>query len=178
MEFIDGVTLRQHTKQAQIPLNEALDVAIQIASALSAAHEAGIVHRDIKPENIMQRSRDRFVRVLDFGLVKLTEHLSGTTDGEAPTLALVNTDAGMVIGTVAYMLIIDYYFFRAKEIIVADQKSVPPAVAGGTDPAAPARRSRSSRQRRGPTAHNEGHRCRGWHKYSNMVIWRDDENDC
>jgi serine/threonine protein kinase len=102
-EFVDGVTLRQRITQARLTLSEILDVAIQITSALSAAHEAGIVHRDIKPDNIMLRSRDGFVKVLDFGLVKLTEPLSASANAEAPTRALINTDAGTVMGTVGYM---------------------------------------------------------------------------
>ncbi len=102
-EFVDGFTLRQHLKRARPTLAETLDIAIQTASGLAAAHEAGIVHRDVKPENIMLRNRDGFVKLLDFGLVKLTEVSSNTTDTEAPTRALVNTDAGTVMGTVAYM---------------------------------------------------------------------------
>ena len=102
-EFVDGITLRQHLKRARPTLAETLDIAIQIASGLAAAHEAGIVHRDVKPENVMLRNRDGFVKLLDFGLVKLTEVPTATTDTEAPTRALVNTDAGTVMGTVAYM---------------------------------------------------------------------------
>src|SRR5918994_1638853 len=102
-EFVDGVTLRQHVKRARPTLAETLDIAIQIASGLAAAHEAGIVHRDVKPENVMLRNRDGFVKLLDFGLVKLTEVSTTTTDTEAPTRALVNTDAGTVMGTVTYM---------------------------------------------------------------------------
>jgi eukaryotic-like serine/threonine-protein kinase len=97
-EFIDGQTLREHTALALIKLEEALDVAVQVASALAAAHKGGIIHRDIKPENIMIRD-DGFVKVLDFGLVKLTEKRA--TDSEASTL--VNTDAGVVMGTARYM---------------------------------------------------------------------------
>src|SRR2546430_10686395 len=97
-EFIDGQTLREHTTKPLIKLEEALDVAAQVASALAAAHQAGIVHRDIKPENIMIR-HDGIVKVLDFGLVKLTE--KGATDSEASTF--VNTDAGVVMGTAHYM---------------------------------------------------------------------------
>jgi eukaryotic-like serine/threonine-protein kinase len=101
MEYIDGETLRQHMARTQPDLGETLDISIQIASALAAAHEAGIVHRDIKPDNIMLR-RDGLVKVLDFGLVKLTESQLAT-DTEAPTKALVHTDAGAVMGTANYM---------------------------------------------------------------------------
>ena len=96
-EFIDGQTLRKRMT-ARLTLGDALEISIQVASALSAAHAAGIVHRDIKPENIMIRA-DGFVKVLDFGLVKLTEKRA--TDSEASTL--VNTDAGVVMGTAHYM---------------------------------------------------------------------------
>lgn len=102
-EFIDGLTLRQRLKRGNISLHEVFEIGIQIASGLAAAHEAGIVHRDIKPENIMLRNRDGFVKLLDFGLVKLTEAPATITDTEAPTRALVNTDAGTVMGTVVYM---------------------------------------------------------------------------
>lgn len=71
-EFIEGDTLRQRMTRMQMKIAEVLDVATQVAGALSAAHQAGIVHRDIKPENIMLRP-DGVVKVLDFGLAKLTE---------------------------------------------------------------------------------------------------------
>ena len=100
-EFIDGETLRQHL-HAPLKLTEVLEIAIQTASALAAAHAAGIIHRDIKPENIMVR-RDGYVKVLDFGLAKLTEPQGSTTDTEAPTKAMVNTGAGTVMGTANYM---------------------------------------------------------------------------
>src|SRR5207247_1254629 len=74
-EFIEGRTLRQIAKGSGLSLNHALDMAGQIAGALAAAHQAGIVHRDIKPENIMLRP-DGYVKVLDFGLAKLTEQES------------------------------------------------------------------------------------------------------
>ncbi len=99
-EYIDGETLRQKIKSS-VKLDDVLDVAAQIASALSAAHAAGIVHRDIKPENIMLR-QDGIVKVLDFGLAKLTERLpSDSVDAEAPTS--FKTDPGTVVGTAAYM---------------------------------------------------------------------------
>jgi serine/threonine protein kinase len=71
-EFIDGMTLRERIASKELKLSDALNIAGQIASALAAAHEAGIAHRDIKPENVMLR-RDGYVKVLDFGLAKLTE---------------------------------------------------------------------------------------------------------
>ncbi|HEY8205457.1 MAG TPA: protein kinase [Pyrinomonadaceae bacterium] len=102
-EFIDGETLRNRLRQTSIKLGEVLDVATQIASALSAAHTAGIIHRDIKPENVMLR-RDGIVKVLDFGLAKLTERISGDSiDTEAPTRVAVNTEPGLVMGTVSHM---------------------------------------------------------------------------
>src|SRR5436189_3915397 len=71
-ELIEGETLRQRLMRGRMQLREAVDVAIQVASALAAAHETGIVHRDIKPENIMLRP-DGYVKVLDFGIAKLAE---------------------------------------------------------------------------------------------------------
>ena len=100
-EFIDGETLR-HRMNRGMKLFDVLDVAGQIASALAAAHAAGIVHRDIKPENIMVR-RDGYAKILDFGLAKLTEPKDSTADTEAPTRAMVNTGAGTVMGTANYM---------------------------------------------------------------------------
>jgi serine/threonine protein kinase/Tol biopolymer transport system component len=107
-EFINGDTLRRLMKQGRVNLIDALDIAAQIAAALSAAHAAGIVHRDIKPENVMVRD-DEYVKVLDFGLAKLTEKTTGplASDPEAPTQAhmhaMINTEPGMVLGTVRYM---------------------------------------------------------------------------
>lgn len=100
-EYIDGETLRDRLKGSPMRLADALEVVIQVASALSAAHSAGIVHRDIKPENIMIR-RDGYVKVLDFGLAKLSQVPSGA-DSEAATRNLVRTDPGSIMGTVAYM---------------------------------------------------------------------------
>jgi serine/threonine protein kinase/Tol biopolymer transport system component len=99
-ELIDGVTLRQHMRVQRLKLLEVLDIASQVASALVAAHAAGIVHRDIKPENIMVRA-DGIVKVLDFGLAKLTDRQDSSA--EATTIALLNTEPGSILGTVAYM---------------------------------------------------------------------------
>ena len=102
MEFVDGETLRARLDRERMSLKEALDVAVQVADALSAAHEAGIVHRDVKPENVMIR-RDGYVKVLDFGLAKLTERPRLTVDSKAPTIAKADTDPGTVMGTMQYM---------------------------------------------------------------------------
>ncbi|HJP92609.1 MAG TPA: protein kinase [Pyrinomonadaceae bacterium] len=102
-EFIDGTTLRRKMAAAQLETSEILDIAIQVASALEEAHAAGIVHRDIKPDNIMAR-RNGYVKVLDFGLAKLTESVDRSpSDGEASTRVMVQTDAGVVMGTSHYM---------------------------------------------------------------------------
>jgi len=113
-ELIEGETLRQRLMRGQIQLNEAVDVAIQVASALAAAHDAGIVHRDIKPENIMLRP-DGYVKVLDFGIAKLAEsafadpssvavlrRVEATADGAEP-MTLAETNLGSILGTVRYM---------------------------------------------------------------------------
>ncbi len=102
-EFIDGPTLRQRLTRNRLKLEEALDIASQIASALAAAHDSGIVHRDIKPANIMLR-RDGFVKVLDFGLAKLIEKNPSYGDEDVSSKATLSlTDLGTVIGTIHYM---------------------------------------------------------------------------
>ena len=102
-EFVDGETLRHHLKRPGRDLDKVLAIAIQTASALAAAHEAGIVHRDIKPENIMLR-RDGIVKVLDFGLAKLAEQQLPPAGPEALTARKVaTTTPGLVLGTVKYM---------------------------------------------------------------------------
>jgi serine/threonine protein kinase len=101
-EFVEGETLRNRISRGPIAIGDALDIATQIASALAAAHAAGIVHRDIKPENIMVRP-DRYVKVLDFGLAKLTERPAVSPLSDASTAARVVTDPGTVMGTTRYM---------------------------------------------------------------------------
>ena len=101
-EFVDGDTLKQWIRTGSRKLNEILEIAIQTSSALAAAHTAGIIHRDIKPENIMVR-RDGYVKVVDFGLAKLSALSNTTSDSDAPTRALLNTREGVVMGTASYM---------------------------------------------------------------------------
>src|SRR5262249_32221511 len=105
-EYIDGQTLRQRMLDASMKLSEALDVAVQVASALAVAHEAGIIHRDIKPENIMVR-RDSYVKVLDFGLAKLIGPPAAiqttVADIRASTEEQIKTDPGRLMGTARYM---------------------------------------------------------------------------
>lgn len=96
MELADGETLR-----CPVPLPEALRIAVQIAEALEAAHEKGITHRDLKPANIMVSSSGQ-VKVLDFGLAAVGRAPAGTGE-ESPTLTLAMTEAGVIMGTAAYM---------------------------------------------------------------------------
>src|SRR6476620_4924527 len=112
-ELIEGETLRQRLMRGRMELKEAVDVAIQMASALAAAHNAGIVHRDIKPENIMLRP-DGYVKVLDFGIAKLAESafaqppsqcfgVPGVTADGAESTTLADTHLGSILGTASYM---------------------------------------------------------------------------
>lgn len=101
-EYIEGPTLRAILTRSRMKLGEVLDIALQTAGALAAAHGAGIIHRDIKPENIMVRP-DGLVKVLDFGLAKLVEAQAPSTDSGARTIAKADTDPGTVMGTAAYM---------------------------------------------------------------------------
>ncbi|MBI1761521.1 MAG: serine/threonine-protein kinase [Acidobacteria bacterium] len=91
-EFVEGQTLRQLLQSGPLPVSPVIEIGVQLADALAAAHQAGIIHRDIKPENIMRRP-DGYVKLLDFGLAKLTEK------AHSPAL----TDPGKVMGTVSYM---------------------------------------------------------------------------
>lgn len=106
-EYIEGETLRQRLWREPLRVDEALGVALQVSMALEAAHAEGIVHRDIKPENIMLRQdrfvRDRFVKVLDFGLAKLTDRESSSADPDAVTIPIAETNPGLVMGTSGYM---------------------------------------------------------------------------
>ncbi|HZI86482.1 MAG TPA: serine/threonine-protein kinase, partial [Pyrinomonadaceae bacterium] len=103
-EFIDGKTLKQRMAHERMKLQDILDVSIQVAGAMHAAHAAGIIHRDIKPDNIMLRP-DGYVKVLDFGLAKLTEKTSQSkaADLEIDTMVKAHTRPGAVLGTVNYM---------------------------------------------------------------------------
>ena len=100
-EFVKGETLRARLAGAPLKISEALDVATQVAAALAEAHQEGVIHRDIKPENIMLRP-DGYVKVLDFGIAKLTEGPQ-SMETEAPTLLKVQTQPGMVLGSAHYM---------------------------------------------------------------------------
>jgi serine/threonine protein kinase len=96
-EFVEGRTLREAIRLGQMHVGQILDIAVQIGSALSAAHAVGVVHRDIKPENIMLRA-DGYIKIVDFGLAKLTEEQGGGSES-----TLVKTEAGVAAGTIGYM---------------------------------------------------------------------------
>ena len=102
-EFIEGTTLRKKLLQGKLELDSAIDIGIQMASALAAAHDSGIVHRDIKPENVIVRA-DGIVKVLDFGIAKLGEKRPGeTVHSGASTITSSISEIGMVMGTARYM---------------------------------------------------------------------------
>lgn len=101
-EYIEGETLKTRLETESLSLRSTLEIALQVVSALDAAHRAGIVHRDIKPDNIMVR-RDGIVKVLDFGLLKLTTSDRSEVDTEGETKMQVRTSAGVIMGTTAYM---------------------------------------------------------------------------
>ena len=105
-EYVEGETLRQRLARGRQSVGESLEIGVQLFSAIAAAHEAGICHRDIKPENVMIR-RDGIVKVVDFGLAKLSmspfrsDHSLGSYD--EPTVKIVRTEPGVIMGTVQYM---------------------------------------------------------------------------
>ena len=99
-EFIDGKTLSDYAKSNPLDFKSALEIAIQVASALDEAHQAGIVHRDIKPDNIMIRANG-LAKILDFGIAKLSAR--GETGEDAATAIQSPTQAGMIIGTPQFM---------------------------------------------------------------------------
>ncbi|MEP6586919.1 MAG: protein kinase, partial [Candidatus Udaeobacter sp.] len=101
-EFIEGVTLRAALVSGRLSAQRALEIAVQVASALAAAHDAGVVHRDIKPENIMLRP-DGYVKVLDFGIAKLPEQRRASGDPRVEKTSLLQTRPGLVLGTAHYM---------------------------------------------------------------------------
>jgi len=101
MELLEGVTLQEKMGARPLPLDVLLDYALQVAAALEAAHEHGIVHRDIKPSNIFITSRGE-VKLADFGLAKRVM-MDGAAKGEAPTMSVSITGRGAIVGTVAYM---------------------------------------------------------------------------
>src|SRR6185295_18902738 len=103
MEYVDGMTRRERMANQRLTVNEALNIVVQIATALVSAHATGIVHRDIKPENVMVR-RDGYVKVLDFGLAKLAAPPSESANSQDETRHVdPKTLPGMLLGTVAYM---------------------------------------------------------------------------
>ncbi|MDI1241940.1 MAG: serine/threonine-protein kinase, partial [bacterium] len=104
-EYVEGETLRQRLSRDRLSIAEAMDFGIQLAHGITAAHEASICHRDIKPENIMIR-RDGLLKVVDFGLAKLVPspfRAASQSLGDEPTVKIVNTEPGVIMGTVQYM---------------------------------------------------------------------------
>jgi eukaryotic-like serine/threonine-protein kinase len=101
-EFVEGETLRERLDRGRLTLREVLEIATQIGSALATAHDAGIVHRDVKPENVMLR-RDGYVKVLDFGLAKLTVSGIANAAVDGMTRSILETNPGVVLGTFSYM---------------------------------------------------------------------------
>ena len=102
LELVEGPTLAERIAQGAIPVDEALPIARQIAEALEAAHERGVIHRDLKPANVKVKA-DGMVKVLDFGLAKALEGDAGSDPSEAPTRTAAPTRAGVIMGTAAYM---------------------------------------------------------------------------
>jgi eukaryotic-like serine/threonine-protein kinase len=102
MELVEGEDLSQRIARGPMPVDEVVPIALQIATALEAAHEKGVVHRDLKPANVKVRP-DGTVKVLDFGLAKAWEAVEGAQMTHSPTITRANTAAGVILGTAAYM---------------------------------------------------------------------------
>jgi len=104
LELVEGEDLTQRIARGPLPLDEALPIARQIAEALEAAHDHGVIHRDLKPANIKLRA-DGTVKVLDFGLAKAVDPTAGSSTAamNSPTLSIHATEAGIILGTAAYM---------------------------------------------------------------------------
>ena len=102
LELVEGETLASLVERGAIPVDEALDIVVQIARALESAHEKGIIHRDLKPANVIVGA-DGGIKVLDFGLAKALADDTATTDSELVTLSPTATRAGVILGTAAYM---------------------------------------------------------------------------
>ena len=100
-ELLEGETLRERLRNGPLPIRKVIDYSMQVAKGLAAAHEKGIVHRDLKPENLFL-THDGRVKILDFGLAKLTRPEANSDSGDAPTVQ-VATEAGLVMGTAGYM---------------------------------------------------------------------------
>jgi serine/threonine protein kinase len=101
-ELLEGATLRETLTSGALPVKRVVDYGVQIASGLAAAHEKGIVHRDLKPENLFI-TRDKRIKILDFGLAKLTEPVPESVGASLVATRTVDTTPGMVLGTIGYM---------------------------------------------------------------------------
>ena len=102
LELVEGPTLADRISKGPIPLDEALPIAKQIAEALEAAHERGVIHRDLKPANVKVKA-DGMVKVLDFGLAKALDPVPDVDPSQSPTLTAAATQMGVIMGTAAYM---------------------------------------------------------------------------